>query len=241
MNLAAIFRTLWALFAPAAPAAPVAPSSPPSADVAPAPVQGLAAPAAFYAAVRAGSLLGPVIAQSEVDGCNAITQACGGLPLSWAAYSLATAYLETAHTMQPIREMGGEAYFFRMYDPQGNRPAVAAQLGNTQPGDGARFCGRGYVQLTGRADYARAGRLLGMDLIGNPDLALRPDIAAKIMRQGMVGGWFTGKSFADFLTPTAGRDQFINARRIINGTDRAPLIADFAVQFQDALRVGGWP
>jgi putative chitinase len=78
----------------------------------------------FFARARAGKLLGPTLTQSEVDGCTAILDAMMGAPLAYVAYALATAYLETAHTMQPIEEFGGPAYFFRMYDKGGNRPAL---------------------------------------------------------------------------------------------------------------------
>lgn len=190
----------------------------------------------FFNAVR-NTVFKPALSQDQVDGCNAILTAMDGEPLSFTAYALATAYLETAHTMQPIDEMGGDAYFFRMYDPQGNRPAVAAELGNTQAGDGALFHGRGYVMLTGRALYARAGAKLGIDLVGHPDLAKFPITAARIMREGMAGGWFTGRGFAAYL-PGAGPatlDQFTQARRIINGQDRAADIAGYARSFQTAL------
>lgn len=53
-------------------------------------------------------------------------------------------------------------------------------LGNTQPGDGVRFKGRGLIQLTGRANYESVGRALGIDLVNNPQLAERPDISARI-------------------------------------------------------------
>jgi putative chitinase len=125
----------------------------------------------FFARARAGKLLGPTLTQSEVDGCTAILDAMMGAPLAYVAYALATAYLETAHTMQPIEEFGGPAYFFRMYDKAGNRPAVAAQLGNTMPGDGVKYHGRGYVQLTGRANYSKATAKLGVDLVNHPELA----------------------------------------------------------------------
>lgn len=59
-----------------------------------------------------------------------------------------------------------------------------ADLGNTQPGDGPRFKGRGFVQVTGRGNYLRAGAALGIDLVDNPDLAARPDIA------GLTLGWY---------------------------------------------------
>jgi putative chitinase len=191
----------------------------------------------FFARARAGKLLGPTLTQSEVDGCTAILDAMTGAPIAYAAYALATAYLETSHTMQPIEEFGGPAYFFRMYDKGGNRPAVAAQLGNTMPGDGVRYHGRGYVQLTGRGNYAKATAKLGVDLVNHPELALGDDIAAKVMRVGMTEGWFTGKSFASYLPASgpASFAQFKDARRIINGQDRAADIANYALEFQAYL------
>ena len=200
-------------------------------------------PDAFFAKVRAG-LLGPTLSYIEVSGCEAILAAMEGLPISWAAYALATAYLETAHTMQPISEYGSVAYFTRRYDIQGNNPDKARELGNLQPGDGALFRGRGYPQMTGRKNYERADKKLGLGgaLIKNPDLAMRADVAAKIMRRGMEEGWFTGKSFASYLpnAGAAGIGPFTQARRIINSQDRAEEIAGYALQFQDALSTGQW-
>lgn len=206
----------------------------------------LAKPQAFFASLREG-LLGPTLSPSEVSGCEAILAAMTGSPLAYTAYALATAYLETAHTMQPIKEFGGPAYLFRMYDKDGARPEVAKRLGNTEPGDGVRFCGRGLVQITGRANYLKAGIVINppgasSQFIDDPDLVLRPDYAAKIMRRGMGEGWFTGKRFASYLPATgaATRDQFIPARRIINGQDRAGDVAGYALGFQTALQLGGW-
>jgi putative chitinase len=194
---------------------------------------------AFFDACRAG-VMGPTLEPGEVSGASAILDAMTGTHTSWCAYALATAWHETAHTMQPIKEYGGPRYFFRMYDPQGERPTLAKSNGNTRPGDGARYFGRGYVQLTWRANYARAGKRLGFDLENDPDLALRPDIAALIMRRGMEEAWFTGKGFSDYLPDVASRGDFIKARRIINGSDKAEMIADYAVKFQSALMAGGW-
>lgn len=206
----------------------------------PAVANGLRDPAAFFAAVRASKALGPTLTTGEVSGCEAILAACAGFPAAWAAYALATAVVETASTMQPIKEYGGPAYFRRMYDIEGERPAKARELGNLTPGDGAKFCGRGYVQLTGRANYDRAGRELGLDLVGQPDLAMDPGNAAQIMRRGMQAGWFTGRTLESFLPATADIHQFTNARRIINGTDRNVEIAQYALEFQAALKAGGW-
>ena len=205
-----------------------------------APKTGLSKPAVFFAQLRAGKMLGPVLSQGEVEGCEAILAACTGWPVSWAAYALATAYHETAGTMQPIKERGGEAYFHRMYDIQGARPAKARELGNVTPGDGVRYAGRGFVQITGRSNFLRASRELGVDLIGNPDLAMRPDIAAAVMRRGMQEGWFTGRSLATYLPEVANAEQFRNARRIINALDKADLIAGHAMAFQAALQAGEW-
>jgi putative chitinase len=206
----------------------------------------LTRPDAFFNALRAG-LLGPVLSAQEVDGCNAILKAMEGAPLSWTAYALATAYRETASTMLPVKEYGGPIYLTRMYDITGARPKLALANGNTCAGDGIKYCGRGYPQMTWKNNYARATdelRKLGfdVDLVANPDLALRPDIAAVIMRQGMEHGWFTGKSFSSYL-PAAGRattGQYARARYIINGSDRAQEIAGHAKEFENALAAGGW-
>jgi putative chitinase len=198
----------------------------------------------FYDSLRGNSMLGPKITQSEFGGCQAILTACigAGWPASFTAYALATAYHETAHSMQPIKEMGGSAYFTRMYDIQGNRPDKARELGNLTPGDGARYCGRGFVQLTGKKNYAAAGQKLGVDLINHPELALTLDVAAKIMVHGMAEGWFTRHSLPTDLPAhgTATLSQFVSARDIINGKDRAQMIAQYAVDFQTALEAGGY-
>jgi predicted chitinase len=201
----------------------------------------LANPSVFFDRLRAG-LLGPVLSPTEVSGCNAILEAMEGAPLSWTAYALATAYHETASTMQPIREYGGVAYLTRMYDPTGARPQLAVENGNSCPGDGVKYAGRGYVQLTWKNNYAKAGHECGVNLVANPNLALEPDIAAKIMRSGMEEGWFTGRKFSDYLPAHGPADerQFALARHIINGSDRALQIAGHALAFQSALEAGGW-
>jgi len=201
----------------------------------------LTKPAEFFRLMREG-LLGPDLDQSEVDGCNALLKAVDGAPLSWAAYMLATAYHETASTMQPIKEYGGPTYFTRMYDVTGARSQKAVAMGNTCAGDGPKYCGRGYVQLTWKNNYKRAGDECGVDLVANPDKAMDPEIAAKVMRKGMEAGWFTGKKLSDYL-PVKGRGapvQYQRARYIINGSDKAARIAEHAKKFEDALIAGGW-
>lgn len=232
---------------PAVPVAPVEPVEPVGGGD-----PGFAdkeATAAFYNFLRADKMLGPKITASEYEGCKALISAMheAEWPLSWCAYGLATAYHETAGTMQPIKEYGGNAYFRRMYDIEGERPAKAKELGNTVPGDGILYPGRGYPQTTGKANYRKATLKLreagiDVDLVANPDLMLRPDIAAFVMISGMEEGWFTGKKLADYLPGSgpATLKQFRESRRIINGLDRADDIADYAIRFQKALSAGGW-
>lgn len=204
----------------------------------------LAKPDAFFATLRAGRFLGPALTEGEVSGCEAILAACGaaGWPIADTAYALATAWHETAHTMQPIHELGGPTYLRRMYDIEGARPAKARELGNLFAGDGVRYAGRGYVQLTGRKNYRRAGEALGIPLEESPDLAEVPAHAAAIMVRGMREGWFTGRDIDDDLPRQgpASLAQFIASRDVINGRDKAQAIAEAAMHFQSALTVGGW-
>lgn len=167
------------------------------------------------------------LSQQQVDGINAIISASSGLPVSHIAYLLATSWHETNGTMQPITEYGGRKYFDK-YDTG----KLAKALGNTpdKDGDGYLYRGRGYVQITGRANYSKAGDKLGVDLIANPDAALNPTLAARILVRGCSEGWFTGKKLSDYLG-----DDFRNARRVVNGTDKADLIAGYAIEFGKAL------
>jgi len=146
------------------------------------------------------------------------------------AYCLGTFKWETAHTMRPIDEIGSAARFNKMYGPQ---TKVGKILGNTQDGDGALFHGRGYVQLTGRRNYSKAKKLTGVDLLTNPDAAKEPALAYQIAVQGMIDGWFTGKKLSDFIKE--GVADFENARTIINGHDKAAMIADIARRFSEVL------
>ena len=153
------------------------------------------------------------------------------------AYCLATFKWETAHTMKPIDEFGGDAYFNRRYGPQ---TSVGKMLGNTKAGDGALFHGRGYVQITGRRNYTKAKSLTGVDLVNQPQLAKEPEVAYQIAIQGMKDGWFTGRKLSHFIT--GDKADFENARTIINGHDQAGKIADIARRYSEILReakIGG--
>ena len=177
----------------------------------------------FFAQIR--SLFGRM-SQSQVEGLNSLLDAVGGCLINEAAYMLATAYHETAHTMQPIEEYGkgrGRDYGKRL--KMSRKP-----YSDTLP----MYYGRGYVQLTWYENYDKAGRLLKLDLLRQPELALQADVAAKIMREGMFEGWFTGKKLGEYVGLRTA--EYVSARRIINGMDKAQLIAGYAVVFELALR-----
>jgi hypothetical protein len=181
----------------------------------------------FFAYARR-SPFGNRLSQKQVDGMKFILSAwekSGLTDLRWLGYMLATTFHETAGTMQPIREHGGASYFRRY---EGRR-----DLGNTQPGDGVKYHGRGFVQLTGRDNYRKASMVTGVDLLANPDRAMEPDLAAKIMINGMTNGWFTSRRLSSYFNATV--DDPKNARRIINGTDKASLIASYHAAFMGAL------
>lgn len=184
--------------------------------------------AKFFQAIHA--LTGP-LEQSQVDGFQRLLQAFGVArwPLAWAAYGLATAWRETNKRMQPVRE----AYWVKNAEEWRKKNLAYYP-----------WYGRGDVQLTHQRNYARADEELGLGgaLVADPDLALRPDISARVMVHGMEGGWFTGKRLADYL-PLSGRagfDAYKQARRIINGTDAWEEIAKNAQAFEAALVAGGW-
>lgn len=205
--------------------------------------------ALFFATAR-NALFGGKLTTPQVQGLNELLKAAGAAkwPLSWTAYLLATAFHETNATMQPVREKGvgdkngnGEDDWFEKYDTG----SLAKQLGNTPAfdGDGQKWCGRGYPQITGAANYAKIDKALGLNgaLTANPDMMLRADIASPATIIGMGRGLFTGKSCADYLPATgpATQAQFTQARRIVNGQDRASDIAAYAMFFQHSLQVAG--
>jgi hypothetical protein len=174
----------------------------------------------FFAHVRLA--LFHKMTEAQVAGCNAILATCEANHLivnkAWVAYILATAFHETGKKMQPVREIGeGHGHAYGVPDPVTHKV----------------YYGRGLVQLTWKANYAKFEKIVGADLVGNPDLALDPAISAKILISGMIAGSFTGVGLAHYF-PGPGAD-WTNARRIINGTDHSTLIAGYGLSFNAAL------
>lgn len=163
----------------------------------------------------------------QVDGMEAILAEWERRRLTdlrWLAYMLATTYHETARTMQPIEEYGkgkGREY---------GKPAGPYQK---------VYYGRGFVQLTWLANYQKAAKALGVDLVRYPERALEAGIAAAIMFDGMMQGWFTGKKLSDYFAGT--KADWVNARRIVNGVDKASEIAGYARLFHAALTAADKP
>jgi predicted chitinase len=138
-----------------------------------------------------------------------------GLSLpSQKAYAIATTEHETAGSFQPVREgyyLGGKAAAFQRsltYYP---------------------YYGRGFVQLTWKRNYQIYSDILGIDLVSDPDKALNPNVALFVLVHGLKNGTFTGKRLGDFVKE--GRTDFVNARRVINGLDRALDIAEIAKRY----------
>ncbi|RXJ61081.1 calcium-binding protein [Halarcobacter anaerophilus] len=157
------------------------------------------------------------------------------------AYAFATARLETNKTFGSVSEAYWvsesyrKKYFEDMYDPilgkNEDRRRIARELGNTVQGDGVKYHGRGFCQLTGKTNYIKSGDFLGLDLLNNPELAKSPtNNAIQIILYGMHIGMFTGKKFSDYINDSF--TDYYNARRIINGLDRATDIQGFAEKLE---------
>lgn len=138
-----------------------------------------------------------------------------------AAYILATSYWETARTMRPVVE----AYWLTEAWREKNLRYYP-------------YHGRGFVQLTWKANYIKAGKELGIDFVANPDQLLNASNSAKILVKGSMEGWFTGKKIPDYITIQ--KSDFKGARRVINGTDKASDIAKIAKRYDEILKASGY-
>jgi hypothetical protein len=145
----------------------------------------------------------------------------------WLAYALATFYHETAYTMQPIEEYGkgaGKSY---------GQPVAPHNVA---------YYGRGHVQLTWDTNYKNGQQYLKdrygvhANIYPEPHLMLHASTSALVSYDGMIHGWFTGVGLPKYLSKAKGIEDPINARRIVNGTDKASTIANYYWLFKKALK-----
>lgn len=158
-----------------------------------------------------------------------------GLTATQTAYVAATFDHESVMGRY-MKELRSEASAERKY---GYRTPKGRTLGNTAPGDGARYMGRGYVQLTGKNNYRYWSNRLSRPLLQHPELASDPDLAVVIGVVGMQEGRFTGVGLDRYINDT--KTDFHNARRTVNGTDKAAAIAARAVAYHRALTAQSGP
>jgi predicted chitinase len=129
---------------------------------------------------------------------------------------LATVEWETAQTFKPVRE----AFWLNEEWRRQNLRYYP-------------YYGRGYVQLTWRNNYAKYSQILGVDLVEKPDLAMDNNIALFVLVHGFKTGTFTGRKITEFINTH--QADFVNARRCINGRDRAHDIAQLAEKYLKSL------
>lgn len=209
--------------------------------------------AAFFAALRKddSGVFNRRLSQPQVDGVEAILDSAARhavFDVNHVANILAQVYHETGTYMLGIKETV-------MPSHTNKRPADATVKSRlekawkdgklswvTNPYWREGWFGRGPVQITHRGNYEKMGRILGVDLVGNPDLALDPKVGADIAVVGMSEGLFTGKKLGHYDFPIdLDNGPGKNPRRIVNGQDGTDTkIAGYHRGFVKALRAGGY-
>ena len=173
------------------------------------------------------------LSQGQVDGMSAILdqwEKKGFTDKRWLAYMLATVYHETAKTMSPIEEFGrGQKYAYGQKVTMERKPYQSPDK---------LYYGRGFVQITWYDNYQNMGKILNVNLLEKPELALEIDVATQILFEGMTKstssrGDFTGKCVENFFNDTT--EDWVGARKIINGKDKAEKIAEYAQRFMKAF------
>lgn len=181
---------------------------------------------AFYDAIRGDINL----TTENVSGFETVLpyMEARGTAINAGAYALATAFWETAQTMQPVKE----AYWLSENWRRKNLRYFP-------------WYGRGLIQTTWEDNYRRMGKEIGVDLIANPDLLLEWRYALPAMFIGMEKGLYTGKSFDHYIDDLDESDEedlreYVAARRIVNGTDKALAIGRLALAFERGLKAAGY-
>ena len=155
-------------------------------------------------------------------------------------YILATVYHETAGTFSAIEEYGkGSQYKYGKVFTGKNGLKFGVANSKGDPYSYSKYphlyYGRGLVQLTWFDNYKKYSEILGQDILNKPELACDIRIATDIMLHGMLNGGFTGMSLSKSIKNPSLSD-YIQARKIINGSDKAELIANYALKILDCLR-----
>lgn len=188
----------------------------------------------FFAYARRAPF-GGRLSTAQVQGVEALLDACAAsavVDLRFIAYILATAFHETGGTMQPVREAFGKSDADTI--ARLDKAWAAGKMKQvTKPYWRTGWFGRGFAQITFRDNYARMGARLGLDLVKNPSLMLEIVPAAKACVVGMHEGMFTGKKLSDYFNQRV--NDAVEARRIVNGKDKAKLIAGYHRNLLDAL------
>lgn len=214
----------------------------------------------FFDSVR-DTVFGGHMSASQAHGLDTLLDACDAAGVTdprQVAYVLATPMIETGGTFTPMVEnlnytaqalvskfsdrisTADAARYGRTAQHAADQPAIAniiyggswglKNLGNTTVGDGWYFRGRGLCQITGRRNYTKFG------IDGAPDSAATLPVAARVMVVGMRDGVFTGKKLADYFSLS--QAEWVNARKIINGLDRAEDVANFGRKFYIGVLAG---
>jgi hypothetical protein len=159
--------------------------------------------------------------QSQVEGIDAILaewEKRSYSDLRWLSYILGTVYHESAGTMKPVEEIGkGRGHNY----------------GQPDPITGKTYYGRGRVQLTFKDNYLKFEKRLKMPLTTQPELMLTDEVDIPVLFDGMVQGLYTGVGLPKYFNDT--REDFLNARKIVNVLDKAELISSYAKNFLKAL------
>ena len=139
-----------------------------------------------------------------------LSQFVDALNNAMATYEINTVPRETAFLAQIAHESGSFRYVRELWGPteQQARYEGRKDLGNTEPGDGKRFMGRGLIQVTGRGNYARCGEALGLNLLAHPELLEMPENACN------SAGWFWKSHGCNEIADSG---DFVKLTRRING------------------------
>lgn len=161
-----------------------------------------------------------------------------------AAYILATAWHETGGYMHPIKE----TVMPHHTNKNPSDETVISRLDNAFAAGKLKWVrapywrqgwfGRGYVQLTHKANYEKAQAKTGLPFHDRPETALEAKPAAIALVRGSLEGWYTGKKLSDYVTLQ--KSDFKGARQVINGKDRASQIAGYAREYDVLLKAEGY-